>query len=113
MKKTNKIQEEVEKTLTSMDNIEDLQANPFLYTRLMAEIKERQEGTAKLKFTLGGIKVLRPVLFVMLLIINLISFIYIFQSEESQINYRDDYISAFAEEYSLDSSTYEFLEFSE
>lgn len=113
MNKGKKIQEEVEKTLHSLDNIEDIDANPFLYTRLMAEISERQEGTLKPKSNLVGIKLLRPVFFVILFLVNLVSIIYVFQSGESQINYRDDYLSAFAEEYSLDNPNDEFLELSE
>ncbi|NJO24923.1 MAG: hypothetical protein HC867_02710 [Bacteroidia bacterium] len=48
MKDRNKIQEEIEKTLQSLDNVKRAQANPFLFTRIKAKMEEAQNGWSRL-----------------------------------------------------------------
>ena len=65
MNKQEKIQIEVDKTLSLFDKKESLPPNPYLYTRIQQQLKEK----SKKEFSLLG--VLKPVLFTALIALNL------------------------------------------
>lgn len=73
MDKQKRVQEEVEKTMSLLDRMENLEAGPYFYTRIEARLrsKEREEKTKLLGFL--GARVLKPALLLLLLMINLIS----------------------------------------
>lgn len=73
MNKENKIFEEVEKTLNAIDELPNLEANPFLFTRIKARIVNesiKQVGEEKTDF------VLKPVTLALLLVINIVTAVY-------------------------------------
>lgn len=73
MDKQKRVQEEVEKTMSLLDRMENLEAGPYFYTRVEARLrsKEREEKTILPGFFAA--RVLKPAFLVLLLMINLIS----------------------------------------
>lgn len=68
MEKRNKIEEEIEKTLNSLDGITGAQANPYLYTRIESRMHEQQADSSRLYgYVLAA---------VVILLINIFSFVY-------------------------------------
>lgn len=73
MKKEEQILEEVEKTLSAIDSLPKLEANPFLFTRIKARIKnESIKHASKVKTDF----VLKPVTLALILVINIITAVY-------------------------------------
>ena len=97
------IENKVEKTLSSIDNTERAKANPFLYTRIIASLKEEEKslwGTA-LSF------INRPVIaFAAILAVIIMNSLVFFQSSETAqqtVAQEDDQI--FASEYNYPQTT--------
>ena len=76
MNKKEKIEEEVRKTLNVFELKESLPSNPYFYTRIQQRIKEKTENNST---SLGFLK---PALLVCLLLINVGTFIWYFNSSE-------------------------------
>lgn len=76
MDKKEKIEEEVRKTLGMLDQNESLPPNPYFYTRVQQRINERSGSKST---SLGFLK---PALLTILLLINLGTFIWYFNSSE-------------------------------
>lgn len=74
MNRDKRITDEVEKTLHAMDNIKNLGINPFLYTRLKAEIESKNIKPAQAKSKTRT--VLKPALFLIIILFNLFTAIY-------------------------------------
>ncbi|MCE1165992.1 MAG: hypothetical protein LWX07_11395 [Bacteroidetes bacterium] len=67
MEKRDKIEEEIEKTLNSLDGISGAEANPFLYTRIEARLNEQPADRSRLYgYVMAA---------VIILLINLFSFV--------------------------------------
>ena len=80
MNKEDKILAEVEKTLNAIDALPNLEANPFLFTRIKARIENesiKHAGKEKTDF------VLKPVTLALLLVINIITAVYFIGFESS------------------------------
>ena len=97
-----KIENKVEKTLSSIDHTERAKSNPFLYTRVMASLKEEEKGAwgKALSF------INRPVIaFAAILAIVIMNSLVFFQSSETsqQPVQEDDQI--FASEYNYPQTT--------
>jgi hypothetical protein len=75
MYKDQRIIDEVNKTMNVMDNIRNLEGNPFFYTRL----KARLEGKLDNKFSLlqKFVMILRPIGIVALFLINIFTAVYL------------------------------------
>ncbi|MBI3125581.1 MAG: hypothetical protein HYZ10_14385 [Ignavibacteriales bacterium] len=83
MNKEEKILMEVEKTLNVIDELPNLEANPFLFTRIKARIEKehiRHGGTVKTDF------VLKPVTLALILVINIITAVYFIGSGSSNVS---------------------------
>ena len=101
MKNEQKIREEVEKTLNAFDNISDLDENPYLITRLKAKI---EESGSKEKSLLKG-KILQPVILFIIVIFNIFTGIYFFDSgSQTASATQQDYFSKISSEYTLSHS---------
>lgn len=73
MNKEDKILAEVEKTLNAIDSLPNLDANPFLFTRIKARIeKESIKHASKVKTDF----VLKPVTLALIIVINIITAVY-------------------------------------
>ena len=99
------IENKVEKTLNSLDNVTRAKSNPFLYTRIMASLKREEKSPWILRF------INRPAiaLAVILLVILMNSLVFFESSDNSQqssvVVQEDDQI--FASEYNYPQTTAE------
>ena len=103
MDRKDKINEEIEKTLNAHDSIGDLEPNPYLFTRLQAEIEK--EAPAKRKIFSGGL--LKPAALFLFVLLNVITSLYLIDSNSQSsgyTTYRQNYISAISSEYSLNQN---------
>jgi len=95
MKNQYKIEEEVRKTMESLDRLDRVEGNPFLFTRIKAKLKDDQEPKT---FQLAG--VLQIAMVGALLIVNLIS---LNKKVEASIG-EDVILESMANDYGLQSS---------
>jgi len=95
MKNQYKIDEEVRKTMTSLDRLDRLEGNPFLFTRIKAKLDENPKQTV---FRLAG--ALQIALVVALLVVNVIS---ISKKVDSSFG-EEKMIESIASEYGIQSS---------
>lgn len=105
MTKNENIEQEIERTLLCFDEAERLKADPFFYTRLQTRIKDLEERKG---FSLQGllnVKVLRPALLTLVIVMNIVTTFVVFQKVDRQTDYRDQYLTSFAEEYSLNQES--------
>ncbi|MFH1198098.1 MAG: hypothetical protein V1720_20520 [bacterium] len=100
MDKETKIIEEVQKTLQAFENIKNIEANPFLFTRVKANLESRPAYRRKLSDLLARTKI-SYAFFVLLLALNIISVIFFVQGNQTTEIAREKFITSFAEEYSL------------
>ena len=105
MKNKEKIKEEVEKTLNAFDNISNLDENPYLFTRLQAEIESGETGA---KAKIAGV-ILRPAFLILFLMLNLFTVFYAFnRSDKSNTatTGKTNYSTLIYSQYSLNQSYY-------
>lgn len=98
MTKKNHIQQEIEKTLQSLDGAERAEANPFLFTRIMTSM-QRQRGWTKITSFLVRPAIAFSVLF---LIIGINAFV-LFNSEISAGDTESITAPDLSDEYSIAS----------
>jgi hypothetical protein len=109
VEKEKQIEQEVEKTLQCLDQIEEIETNPFFYTRLQARLSILDEQREHSFFKIFSPNFLRPAFIMFMIVLNIASAVFIFQGKGSQYEYRTEYIKAFANEYSLDQDNYDLL----
>lgn len=99
-KKKSSIEEEVEKTLRSIEHMERVEGNPFLFTRVMEQINTEQQPIVRKQW------LWQPVLMSLLVLFNVFTAIRYFNTKQTE--QRRAYIQSIAEDYNLneDSSTY-------
>jgi hypothetical protein len=107
MKKEDKIREEVEKTINAFEHVEKLEGNPHLFTRIQSEIESN--FTKKKSFNLKG-ELLRPVILFLILIMNIFTAVFFFNSKSGATSTKQNYFSAISSEYSISGSYYSKLE---
>ncbi len=102
-----RIEKEVEKTLQQLDRFEKLESDPFFYTRLQARIKSTQDQplSSGLSSFIG--RYFRLAFLVLLLVLNLISALLVFQNRNSSSDTQTSNISSFADEYSINDKSYD------
>ncbi len=105
MNRKKRIEQEVRKTLQCLDEMENIEANPFFYTRLQAKMQglEAQQGRSARKiFSMAH---LRFALLVVLVVINVVSMTVVLKTSQSESSDdRQTNITAFADEYALTQS---------
>ena len=106
MKKNNKIEEEITKTIQSIDSIENIECAPFFYTRLMRRIESREKTQERSKFIFNITDYLRPVLLISIVAVNILTGIFIYKNSTEQISERTEYIESLAKEFSIQQSNY-------
>lgn len=108
MSNKKRIEQEVEKTLKLLEEIEQLELNPFLYTRIRARMKREEDAGIE---SSAGIKLnskLIPAFLVVLFLINLYSIFSLYDSfgKTEFTKNRTQYIEKFAEDYMLSQNSY-------
>ncbi len=111
MKRSEKIQTEVEKTLGALDNWTPVKTDAFFYTRLLAKI-EKRSSPSKLNWLFES-PILKPALIAAALILNLLSIGYIIASNKSIQDQTSDFSTEFTNEYFLNQSTESYLVFND
>ena len=96
MRQHKDIEQEVKRTLESLDDVEDIEVNPYFYTHLQARIHEAERQQTRRVF---GTVQLRLAGVIALLVINLFAFVFLFRTSRIPTDERQAYMSAFADEY--------------
>ncbi len=95
------IQEEVEKTLNSLEGIQRAAANPYLFTRIKARL-EREEGIWSRALTFISRPTFAVPAIVLTILINTAIF---FEFKSEKVQPSQDVEQAFASEYNLSDNT--------
>jgi hypothetical protein len=104
MKRKKRIEEEVDKTLSCLDENEEIEVSPFFFTRLQAAIRGQKEEKVSFFTRLFGLQGLRPALLGLMVVLNLVSTVLIWQRIHRRATDRSQYLSALVDEYSLKGS---------
>ncbi len=102
MKSSKKIEEEVRKTMDLLDEKDSTEINPFFYTRVKAKLDEiENKNTVKES---GYVQlVLKPAFLALIISLNIVSGYFLLKEEEQSLS-REDFLSAFSEDYSITDS---------
>lgn len=106
MKKEKRILEEVEKTMNSIDNVANLEANPFLFTRIKARIVDNSvEQIKEGKTTL----VLKPAALIIILVINIVTAVFFFKNNSTNqaANTNTTLVESLTEDYQYSQTEYQ------
>lgn len=104
MDKNQKILDEVKKTISLLDNVKNIEPNPFLFTRVKAKIDskyyevERSTDSVVLRFAKRSI-------FALLILFNIYTIVSYLSSDESTAQSREQYLKNIKNEYSIDNET--------
>jgi hypothetical protein len=103
MKREQKIMQEIEKTLDLFERPERLKPNPFLYSRVQAQLDS-------LKVRKTWLALLKPVFLALLLTLNILTAVYFFSNGNNQgtSTFRSELKSEFVQEYGLEANTNEY-----
>jgi hypothetical protein len=109
MKSKEQIEQEVMKTLQCFEQRIPLESNPFFSTRVLARVRnleeEKKARSLRKVFSLGS---LRPALLTLIIVLNVVSAIIILRGNQNQTTVRDQYFTAFADEYAFNQNEYDF-----
>lgn len=99
MSRKQKIEQDVEKTLSCFDHIEHLQPNPWFLTRLQARVRSIEGQTPRPALSLFGLSIVRPAIFALIVVLNVLTVLLVFQRQGDLIEYRSELVSRVAAEY--------------
>jgi len=108
MKIKQQIDEEVKKTLNLLDQAENIEVDHFFYTRLQSKLRNKDKKEVRNLLPGFNLSVVRNGLIVFLVLLNLVSGIYVLQSDNDEAGSRDDYISTLTGEYSSEQDIYNY-----
>ena len=102
MKDKRHIQEQVDKSLDSLDGIQRASANPFLFTRVQARLRKQETSFWTQAFAF----ISRPtVAFAGIAIAIIINVVVLFESRNESVKITQDEEQVFASEYNLSTNT--------
>lgn len=101
MDKDQKILYEVKKTISLLDDVKNIEPNPFLFTRIKAQIESKNFELNRTKEN-PVFRFAKQVVFVLLLLINIYTIISFNTSEDQTSIVREQYIKNIKSEYFLD-----------
>ncbi len=104
MKRNDKILEEVEKTLGSMDNISNLETNPFLITRIKTRIENDNIIQVKRE---SRTFILNPIVLTVILIINIITAVFLFQSSRVSQSNQSTLVNSLTKDYQFSQTKFD------
>jgi hypothetical protein len=104
MNKDQKINGDVKKTLSLLDNIKNIEPNPFLYTRIKEEI-DSHTGRKSLSSSDLVLNILRQIGFALLVVFNVYSVISYLNNGKVYEQYRQLNIKNVLSEYSIQTRT--------
>lgn len=100
MDKNQKILDEIKKTISLLDNVKNIEPNPFLYTRLKNKL-DTEVNLNKSTSIEFAFNILRKVVFILLLLFNAFSVISYLNDRSEDVQTRQTYIKNIISEYSL------------
>ena len=106
--KENKVTEEIRKTFEDFKYAESIDTNPFLFTRIQAELNSPK--SKNVGFFVALKEKLLPALLFILILVNAVSLVFYLREDNTASSTRINYISSFAQQYSLSTSNNNFLE---
>jgi len=104
MDKNQKILDEVKKTISLLDDIKNIEPNPFLYTRIKAAFDSESRAVSK-SSTEFAVKILQRIVFAVLFLFNAYSVISYLSDSDETAQTRQQYIKNFVSEYSINTET--------
>lgn len=107
MKRKEKIEEETVRTLQCLEHMDKLEGGPYFYSRVLARINRLEHRASPSFFNLFAQKLWRPAFLTFLIVINLFTAIYAIVVTQSQGNEKKTYMTAIAEDYSINQGIYE------
>jgi len=107
--KDQKIKDEVEKTLNVFDQLEKIEASQFIYTKIKAKI-ESSSTEKKGLLSVNKRKLIMAAVMIIVIFLNTFSILHYLQSNSQNSNNQAEYLSAFAQQYSLVSTNRDYLE---
>ena len=104
MNKDQKISDDVKKTLSLLDNIKNIEPNPFLFTRIKEEIVSH---TSKKSLSSSDLvlNLFRRIVFVVLIVFNVYSVISCLGNGKVNEQYQRIFIKNVVSEYSIQTET--------
>lgn len=108
MKNREQIEQEVIKTLQCFEHKESIECHPFFSTRVLAKLRnlEEEKRAHSLRKVLS-LSYLRPAVLILIIVLNIVSVLVIFQGSSDQMDVRGQYLTAFADEYGLNQQKYD------
>jgi hypothetical protein len=103
MKKEEKIKVEVEKTLCAFDKIEEIEGNPYLFTKIQFAIENQQIKENRFFFKAN---ILMPIILFLVVIGNLVTAVFFLSNKNETTATKQTYLSAISSEYSISHSYY-------
>ncbi|MEJ2744420.1 MAG: hypothetical protein P8123_01850 [bacterium] len=100
------IEQKVEETLRCLDEIETLASNPFFYARLQARLEDSETQKGGVISWILSARALLPAFLALLIALNVVSGIRLFQESGYRSESREENLLAFADTYSLARSGY-------
>jgi hypothetical protein len=100
------IEQEIEKTLDSLNKTEKIECRTFFHTRIMGNIESMEKKQKHNVFESDLIGLLRPTLLILIIILNIVTGIYFFRYTTQQSQERSQYIESLSEEFSIQQTNY-------
>ena len=104
--KTNKINEEIEKTLNSTEFFKKYEGNPFLFSRIEAQLN-RIDGSSYTNMVKKFILQLQPIMIILILAFNIWTATIFLSDHNDTTSMRDDELNNLIEEYALSTNNYD------
>jgi hypothetical protein len=104
MDKNQKILDEVKKTISLLDNVKNIEPNPFLFTRIKAQIDskkyeaERTADSVVLRFVKQSV-------FILLILFNIYTIVNYLNTDKQTSESREQHLKNIKSEYSLVTET--------
>ncbi|MBD3225201.1 MAG: hypothetical protein GF313_10760 [Caldithrix sp.] len=109
MNKKQKNEREIERTLEAFDHLTKISANAFFMTRIENQLKQEQQWGYRVNNFGKLLTPARAAALTMFTILNIVSGIFFFQDQKSQMVIHNKYLSTIASEYALERQNEDIL----
>lgn len=106
MTRKEKIEQEVQKTLQSFDQVERLKSNPIFYARLKTRIDDLHWKKQKIRGWEFACRVLKPALLLLIIALNIFSATLFFKYQNQNYTNREQLLDFWGQELILNSNQY-------
>jgi len=92
-----RIDDEIERTLSSLDGLDDIDAGPYFFTRVQQRLADTQSAPG------WGLRI-RPAYIALILLLNIVTISVTLVSDPGKTSIRTSEVAALAQQYSLGTS---------